>query len=214
MITWRWAVAAGFVLVGCASPQPVPLAEPLATPAEPARVERAADAPVSEAPQVAGCPSEEPTELSTCTQRGLRCTYAERPECGAIWECYLGQWYARVRADCSPQLHGLCPPEVGKEPVGVSARSGLTCIYPEGVSCAYRAARVEQVCSGVPRAIPPPPPPKWRCEAPAPAACSLGRFQQGGACEPDGATCGASCCGLGAVCVQGEWQLELRPCPP
>jgi hypothetical protein len=214
MSIWRWAVAGAVLCLGCVSSIPLSSPEPEVRAAAPARAEAVADAKAPAVPPAEGCPSGPPAELSSCTQRGLRCTYAERPECGAIWECYLGQWYVRARADCSPQFEGACPQEVNKEPTGVSARSGLLCIYPEGVSCAYRVEPAQPLCSGVPRAIPPPPPPRWRCEAPAPAACALGAFHQGGACEPDGASCGAPCCGLGAVCIQGEWQLELRPCPP
>lgn len=160
------------------------------------------------------CPSEPPAELSSCKQHGQRCTYAEHPECGIISECYLGQWYVRARGSCSPELENACPKKAGDVPVGVSARSGIVCVYPDGVACAYRQERSQFECSGVARAIPPPAPPVYRCAAPGPAACELGGFQQGGPCEPDGVTCGASCCGLAGVCVQGEWKLEMRPCPP
>jgi hypothetical protein len=215
MRSWRWAAAGLVVFLGCASSTPAPAPEPLASvPQEPvadAGVE--AQAP-TETPPAEGCPSQPPRELGTCRAHGLRCTYAESPECGAIWECYLGQWYTRVRGSCSSQFEGACPPKAGEVPKGFSARSGIVCIYPEGVACSYKVERLQPECSGVARAVPPPPPPTYRCEAPGPAACALGGFQHGGPCEPDGVSCGASCCGLGGICIQGQWQLEMRPCPP
>ncbi len=208
------------LFLGCASPRPAP---PVESPAPPVQQPAPADAgtgPVDAGTEDGGtsqsavCPSEPPIELSSCTQHGLRCTYVERPECGTISECYLGQWYARARGSCSPQFEGVCPAKAGEVPADVSPRSGIVCIYPEGVACSYRVERGQPECSGVARALPLPSAPSYRCEAPGPAACVLGGFKQGGPCEPDGVSCGAACCGLGGVCVQGEWQLEMRPCPP
>jgi hypothetical protein len=212
MNTWKWAVASMSVWLGCASSQPPP--PPPVQVRAPVSEAAPAEAPPTEAPPAPGCPAGTPIELSSCSQHGLRCTYAASPECGTLWECYLGQWYVRARGSCSSQFEGVCPRKAGEVPEGVQARSGVTCLYPEGLVCAYRAERTQPVCSGVARAIPPPAAPTYRCEAPGPAACALGGFQQGGACEPDGVSCGVSCCGLGAVCVRGEWQLEMRPCPP
>ncbi|WP_224241429.1 hypothetical protein [Hyalangium gracile] len=216
----RWAAVAMVVSLGCASPRSTPLPQPRAPAPVPAPAATGADAtaPETEAvspatPVAEGCPSVPPIELGSCKANGLRCTYADTPECGAIWECYLGQWYARARGSCSSQFEGVCPRQAGAAPEGVSARSGIVCIYPEGVACAYRADPVQPECSGVARALPPPAPPTYRCEPPGPAACVLGGFRQGGPCEPDGVSCGPACCGLGGVCVQGEWQLEMRPCP-
>jgi hypothetical protein len=157
------------------------------------------------------CPALEPAERAPCRSRDLRCSYAGSPSCGSIWACYAGEWRVLARGSC--KQGDLCPAATAAPmpAAGTRATSSITCVYPEGLVCAYRYDPAP--CSGAE-------PPalaiaqaRWRCERPGPTGCMVG-VRPGERCVEEGLTCGGGCCSGGRRCVKGTWTSFFTPCPP
>jgi len=159
----------------------------------------------------AECPAQEPAERAPCRSRELRCNYAGSPSCGSIWACYAGEWRVLARGSC--EQGDVCPATAAAPmPVtGARAALNMTCVYAEGLVCAYRLD--PPPCSGVAR------PPltkhqaRWRCERPGPTGCVVS-VRAGERCVEEGLTCGGGCCSAGRRCVKGTWTAFFSPCPP
>jgi hypothetical protein len=170
----------------------------------------AEDAGSKDPKPITTCPASEPKEGDTCSGFATRCVYAPRPECGTVWDCYVGKWHLRAKADCTKKA-GTCPSSSKAAPRNPPQE--LVCIYPDGQVCGFWPEIRQPPCSGVPTYQPPPSPPRFACRTLGSPTCETSR-EAGAPCEPEGAFCGAQCCGNNATCVKGKWKPGFAPCPP
>src|SRR5688572_28551690 len=63
------------------------------------------------------CPGSAPVEGDVCASSGRRCVYAERPECGSVFDCHLGRWVMVAGVVPCTQRRGVCGPRGGGKPV-------------------------------------------------------------------------------------------------
>lgn len=161
----------------------------------------------------AGCPPVEPVELAACPQSQLRCTYGVAPECAKLFDCYLGEWRLRSRSACHPDHRGACPPVPSTAQPSIKRVGDLSCTYADGTVCGLRYEEFHPPCSGVAWTVPPRKA-AWQCRQASRSPCELVRPAHGGRCEPEGATCGTTCCGQSSRCVNGRWEVRSHPCPP
>ncbi|MFL5320261.1 MAG: hypothetical protein ACJ790_11445 [Myxococcaceae bacterium] len=157
------------------------------------------------------CPAQEPTRGQACTKSGKRCAYGPRPDCGTVWDCYGTFWDPIQTLPCVEANRGRCPAQLASSPPsGVTPDDNLSCVYPNGLICAFRYPEPSHECSGVARREPPPPHASWSC-APATPPCARTDLQ--GRCTQEGLTCGTTCCGMGMICQGGQWTPKEYPCP-
>jgi hypothetical protein len=196
-------VSLTILLDACARPRP-----PVQSPGE------SPDQTVAKPPSFAPappCPLTEPVTGTACDTTDLRCIYGEGPSCGRLWACYAGVWHTIARASC--RAGDVCP---ATSSTGMTATDHIpdrapTCVYPDGVVCAYRPPHAP--CSGAyhpyerPFNIP------WSCQRPGPVGC-LVPHAPGSRCHQEGLTCGGGCCAGFSRCEKGTWVSGFTPCPP
>jgi hypothetical protein len=150
-----------------------------------------------ECPNEVPCPASAPTAGAGCDTPTV-CGYGE-PACHQIFECFAAKW-KKVADTCNTAPGGSCP-------ATLSEALATPCVERE---CGYEA----QVCACVSPCSGAFMEPSTFCTEPTPAACIDPYPELGASCQPEGQTCGSSCCGLRWNCVGGAWTTMNVLCPP